>query len=230
MLPRSITQPSTVIVNTDAHTQSGSHWLAIRLEHRFSTAFSFDYYGLPPHIQDMETFLRRNCTVLDYNTIELQGPLSMVCGEYCCLFTLYTDRGYTGKQFVGLITPDIADQQVKQLFPSEFGSLRRVPRGGQFCTHGLKGELYRLVTLFTTRTPSGMEAVAVIDLETLYGAHGEEAIKEVSVVGEYVQEKFRFLPPYTMEHHGSTSSGINLDDGSFPYSTITQTMRSNGKL
>jgi len=134
MLPCSVTQPSTVIVNTDAHTQSGSHWLAIRLEPRFSTAFYFDSYGLPPHIQDIETFLRRNFTVPDYNTIELQGLLSMVYGEYCCLFTLYTDRGYTGKQFVSLFTPDIPDQQVEQLFSSEFGSLRRVPRGGQCCT------------------------------------------------------------------------------------------------
>jgi hypothetical protein len=69
-----------------------------------------------------------------------------------------------------------------------------------------------------------MEYVAVIDLETLNGAHGEEVIKEVSVVGEYVQETFRFLSPYTMERHGTTSSGINWDDGSIPYSTIIQTL------
>jgi len=97
MLPRSITQPSTAIVNADTHTQSGSHWLAIRLEPRFSTLFYIDSYGLPPHIHAIETFLRRNCTVLDYNSIELQGPLSMVCGEYCCLFALYMDRGETWK-------------------------------------------------------------------------------------------------------------------------------------
>jgi len=69
-----------------------------------------------------------------------------------------------------------------------------------------------------------MEAVAVIDLETLYGAHGDEVIKEVSVVGEYVQEIFRFLPPFSMEAHGSTSSAINWDNGSIPYSTIIQTL------
>ena len=54
-----------------------------------------------------------------------------------------------------------------------------------------------------------MEAVAVIDLETLNGAQGEEVVKEDSVVGKYVQETLRFLPPYTMEPHESTSSGIN---------------------
>ena len=54
MLPRSITRPSTVIVNADGHTQTGSHWLAIRLETRSSTAFYFDSYGLHPHIHDMK--------------------------------------------------------------------------------------------------------------------------------------------------------------------------------
>jgi len=49
-------------------------------------------------------------------------------------------------------------------------------------------------------------------------------IRGVSVVVEYAQETFLFLPPYTMEHHGSTSSAINWDDDSIPYSTIIQTL------
>jgi len=138
ILPHSITQPSTVIINTDAHTQSGSHWLAIRLEPRSSTSSYFDSYGLSPHIHDIQSFLRRNCTVLNYNNPQLQGPLSTVCGKYCCLLALYTDRGYTGQQFVGLFTPGSADQQVENLFAKEFGSLRGVPRGGQCCTSRYK--------------------------------------------------------------------------------------------
>jgi len=96
-------------------------------------AFYFDSYGLSPHIHDTQPFLRRNCTVLNYNNAHLQGPTSTVCGKYCCLFALYMDRGYTGKQFVGLFTPGLADQQVEHLFASEFGSLRGVPRGDQCC-------------------------------------------------------------------------------------------------
>jgi hypothetical protein len=133
LLPHSITQPSTVIVNTDAHTQTGTHWLAIRLEPRSSTAFYFDSYGLSPHINDIQSFLRRNCTILHYNNVPLQGPLSTVCGKYCCLFALYMDRGYTAQQFVGLFTPGLADQQVENLFAQEFGSLRGLSRGGQCC-------------------------------------------------------------------------------------------------
>jgi hypothetical protein len=134
MLPNSIIVPSNIIVNADGHTQTGSHWLAIRLEPRSSMAFYFDSYGLPPYIDDIETFLRRNCTLLDYNTVQLQGPMSICCGEYCSLFALYMENGYTGKQFVGLFTPDIADRQVEQSLSSEFGSLRGVPRGGLCCT------------------------------------------------------------------------------------------------
>jgi hypothetical protein len=49
LLPHSITVPSTIIVNTDNHTQLGTHWLAIRLEPRSYTAFYFDSYGLARH-------------------------------------------------------------------------------------------------------------------------------------------------------------------------------------
>jgi len=110
-LPQSITRPSTIIVNTDVHTQTGSHWLAIRLEPRSSSGFYFDSYGLSPDVLDIQTFLRRNCTVLNYNTVQLQEPTSTVCGQYCSLFALYTDRDYTGRQFVGLFHPRHADLQ-----------------------------------------------------------------------------------------------------------------------
>jgi len=138
LLPHSITKPSTVIINTDAHTESGSHWLAIRLEPRSSTAFYFDSYGLYPHILTIQSFLKRNCIVLNYNKAQLQGPTSTVCGKYCCLFALYMDRGYSGKQFVSLFTPSLADQQVENLFAHEFGSLCGLPRGGQCCTNRYK--------------------------------------------------------------------------------------------
>jgi hypothetical protein len=114
-------------------TQAGSHWLAIRLEPRSSTTFYFDSYGLFPQIHDVQSFLRRNCTVLNYNNAQLQGPTSTVCGKYCCLFALYMDKRYTGNQFVGLFTPGLADQQVERLFTLEFGSLRGLSRGGQSC-------------------------------------------------------------------------------------------------
>jgi len=52
---------------------------------------------------------------------------SEVCGKYCCLFALYTDRGYTPQQFVALFG-DAEDRQVEEIFTAEFGA--KMPRGG----------------------------------------------------------------------------------------------------
>jgi len=78
LLPHSITRPITLIVNTDAHTRSGSHWLAIHLDPRSPTSFYFESYGLSPHIHHIQSSIRRNCTVLNYNNVQLQGPMSTV--------------------------------------------------------------------------------------------------------------------------------------------------------
>jgi len=98
---------------------------SIRLEPRSSSAFYFDSYGLSPNVLDIQTFLRRNCTILNYNTIQLQGPTSMVCGQYCCLFALYMDIGYTGQQFVGLFDPRHIDLQVERLHVRIRGPTKR---------------------------------------------------------------------------------------------------------
>jgi hypothetical protein len=123
MLPHSITEPRTAFVNTVAHTQVGTHWLAIRLEPRTSLHSTLISMTYPPQIHDIQLFLRRNCTVLHYNKAQLQGPLSTVCDKYCCLFVLYMVKGYTGREFVGLLTPGLANQQVENLFAREFVSI-----------------------------------------------------------------------------------------------------------
>jgi hypothetical protein len=58
------------------------------------------------------TFMRR--TQQDHNKKQLQGLNSAVCGHYCCLFTLYKDRGYTPQKFVGLFDVANADLQISQ--------------------------------------------------------------------------------------------------------------------
>ena len=50
LLPQQPIAPSgTIIVNTEPHTEGGSHWLAIHLQSRPHSSF-FDSYGLPPFI------------------------------------------------------------------------------------------------------------------------------------------------------------------------------------
>jgi hypothetical protein len=59
-----ITLTGTVLIYADPHIANGSHWLAIRLEPKSSTAFYFFSYGLPPNIH---SFLKRTCPVWEYN-------------------------------------------------------------------------------------------------------------------------------------------------------------------
>jgi hypothetical protein len=60
-------QPDTIILNADPHTEDGSHWLAMYIKPRFSTSFYFDSYGLPSFVPAIESFLRRICTIWEYN-------------------------------------------------------------------------------------------------------------------------------------------------------------------
>jgi hypothetical protein len=102
LLPKYPTAESgTLIVITDPHTVSGSHRLAIQFQSRSSKLYYFDSYGLPPHIPSIQKFINRNCTFWDYNSVQLQGPNTAVCGKYCCFFTLYVDRGYTRQNSSG---------------------------------------------------------------------------------------------------------------------------------
>jgi hypothetical protein len=134
LLPRSITRSGTLIVNTDPHTEKGSHWLAINFQNKSYSPFYFDSYGLFPYVYPIHSLLRRSCTVWDLNTTQLQGLTSSVCGHFCCLFALYMDRGYTPHQFISLFHPNIADRQVEHMFRLEFGLQRKQSRGGQCCT------------------------------------------------------------------------------------------------
>ena len=52
----------TLIVNADPHTEGVSHWLAIRLTPRSSSAFYFDSYGIVPLVPAIQAFLKRHCT------------------------------------------------------------------------------------------------------------------------------------------------------------------------
>jgi hypothetical protein len=105
--PHTIKRCGTIIINTDPHTESGAQWLALRLDSRSSHPYYFDSYGIPPFLPSIQAFLRRNCTVCVYNSVQLQGLTSTVCGKYCCLFALYVDRGYAPKQFAALFTPPL---------------------------------------------------------------------------------------------------------------------------
>ena len=101
-LSRSILKPCTLIVNANPHTEGCSHWLAIRLTHHSSSVYYFDSYGILPLVTAIQTFLHQTCTTWEYNKRQLLCLTSDFCGQYCCLFALYMDRGYTPPQFIPL--------------------------------------------------------------------------------------------------------------------------------
>jgi hypothetical protein len=59
---RPVLNPCTLIVNADLYTEGGSHWLAIRVTPRSSSAYYFDSYGIVPLITTIQHFLKRHCT------------------------------------------------------------------------------------------------------------------------------------------------------------------------
>jgi hypothetical protein len=124
----------TVLYSTQIIIHEGSHWLAVYVLPKAYKSYFFDSYGQAPYIPNIQTFITKNCSVWEYNKLQLQGLNSTVCGKYYCLFALYMDRGFTPSQFVGLFDARIADRQVTELLESEFGSLCTDVCGGQCCT------------------------------------------------------------------------------------------------
>jgi len=48
LLPQSITRTTTIIVNADARTDGGSHWLGVDFRPKSSSANYFDSYVIVP--------------------------------------------------------------------------------------------------------------------------------------------------------------------------------------
>ena len=134
LLPHSKAHACTVIINADHHTEKGSHWLAVQFLSKSSSAFYFDSYVMPPTlVPAIHEFIRRNCTVWDYNKKQQQGLTSNVCGKYCCLFALYASRGYSPRQIVGLLDAEV--REIERAFLAEFGPpLRPRRRNGCQCS------------------------------------------------------------------------------------------------
>ena len=120
-------KPCILIVNADPHTEGVSHWLAIRLTSRSSSAYYFDSYDIVPLVPSIRAFLHQNCTTWEYNKRQLHVLTSDVCGQYCCLCALFMDRGYTPQEFIKLFASN-ADRHLTQMFASEFGAT--LPLGG----------------------------------------------------------------------------------------------------
>ena len=89
--------PVCFIMNTDPISLPGKHWVAIYLsaygQHEF-----FDSYGRTQSVV-IPTLRKQGVNWLE-NTIELQGPLSTTCGQYCLYYLSERCAGRDMKEIV----------------------------------------------------------------------------------------------------------------------------------
>jgi hypothetical protein len=139
LLPHSITQSGTIIINADSQTEKGSHWLAIHFEPKASTAYYIDSYGISPLFPAIHPFLRL------LHLLGLQHGTTARTDQHCLWPLLLPIRPVHGQR----VHPKTIRRtfqltwltgKLKKLFSSEFGRLRKKPRGGQ-CSQSINKKL-----------------------------------------------------------------------------------------
>jgi hypothetical protein len=116
------------IVNFDPSHKPGIHWVAINVLNSKRAEY-FDSYAFPPSVADIINFLKAFKVV--ENSVRLQNYQSDLCGEYCCLYALFTSitRNSVSK-FASLFHhPTLNDCIAAKLFRREF----RRGREGRKC-------------------------------------------------------------------------------------------------
>lgn len=76
---------SSYIINLDAHTLPGSHWIAVFFAND-AQVFYFDSFGHKPRNKNILNFMKRNAKLIFYNKICVQDYYSVTCGYYCLYF------------------------------------------------------------------------------------------------------------------------------------------------
>jgi hypothetical protein len=132
LLPRSIARTGTVIINADSHTEKRFSLVSRSPTNAFLHSLLFRLVRTAS-IYSLHTLLPYAKLLYGFATLQLEELTSSVCGQYCCLFALYMDRGYTPKHFVFLIDTAKSDAQISRMFEEECGTLRRLPRGKEQC-------------------------------------------------------------------------------------------------
>nr|DAC81300.1 TPA_asm: adenain [Ladona dragonfly adintovirus] len=107
------------IINLDPSNLPGSHWVAAHILNKDKVEY-FDSYGLPPLKLSIIRFL--NSFTVIRNSFRLQNYKSDLCGEYCCLYTLYKCTGRTLQDYLSQFTrrSDLNDCRLLHLLQEEF--------------------------------------------------------------------------------------------------------------
>jgi hypothetical protein len=104
-LPKQFKLPMGLIVNTDASTQFGQHWVAIYIDENAFGEY-FDSVGLPPFREEFLKFLYCHCDEHVFNNVQIQCPDCITCGEYCCAYLAARFNGLDFPNFINLFTPN----------------------------------------------------------------------------------------------------------------------------
>ena len=88
-LPKDMSSfPAFMVVNTDPHTQPGTHWVAFYAPNENTLEF-FDSYGQHPEFygKNFKDFVNPFSSLL-WNSTALQSLTSNVYGQYCIYFVI----------------------------------------------------------------------------------------------------------------------------------------------
>jgi hypothetical protein len=80
LLPKVYKLPAALIVNLDASTMPGSHWVSLYFDKKGDCEY-FDSYGRKP--VELEQYITRNCKKYVYNNIQVQRNITSTCGQMC---------------------------------------------------------------------------------------------------------------------------------------------------
>ena len=97
--PFPTTFPKSMIINTQASTQTGEHWVALVLTD--TNCYYFDSFALPIIQPNIHMYLQLYYKNICYLDIRIQDITSNYCGAYCVCFVLHVRDDVTYDNFIG---------------------------------------------------------------------------------------------------------------------------------
>ena len=106
-LPQIVPYPSALIANLDPSHKPGSHWVAFYFDIT-GHGEHFCSYGRPPKGTRLHFLVTQSNQSYSWTKAELQGPLSVACGNYCCFYLHQKAHGYSTRKILDMFSQDKA--------------------------------------------------------------------------------------------------------------------------
>lgn len=84
-IPKGVTGPAGLIVNTDNRSNPGSHWVAIHVD-RDGRGDLFDSLASQDVLTSFKNWMEQNSSTFLFPLIPIQSSISKLCGVYCIAF------------------------------------------------------------------------------------------------------------------------------------------------